>query len=79
MAVKFEKGQKVTVKPSGGGSPFSPRDVSIEPYAGRRGQVTNYYSIVLRDGKAVYLYTVMMDNDRKELVLHEDELEPGIK
>lgn len=78
MAVKFAKGQKVVIKPLGDGN-FTPRDASIEPYIGRNGQITDYYSIVLRDGKAVYLYTVLMDNDRKELVLHEDELEISIR
>ncbi len=77
MAVKFEKGQQVVIRPVGG-NPASPRDASIEPYIGRNGKVTDYYSITMRDGKAVYLYTVLIEDDHKELVLHEDELEAYI-
>ena len=78
MAVKFNKGQNVVIRPVGGGT-LTPRDASIEPYVGRNGQVTDYYAIVLRDGKSVYLYTVTTNSDRKELVLHEDELEASIR
>ena len=77
MTGKFEKGQKVIIRPAGE-NPGSPRDASLEPYVGRNAQVTDFYRITFRDGKSVYLYTVQTEKDQKELVLHEDELEPCV-
>ena len=74
MVVKFEKGQRVKIRPAGD-KHLSPRDSTLEPYAGQSGRVTDYYWVTLRGGQAVYLYNVLMETDRKELVLHEDELE----
>ena len=74
MASKLEIGQKVVITPAKS-QPLSPRDSSLEPYAGRSGRVTDYYWISPNQGEAFYIYTVRIDDDQEEIVLHEDELE----
>ena len=74
MSARFEKGQKVVVgKVKGKHS--SLRDSALEPYVGQIGTVDNYYWITLSRGNTVYLYTVRIETDQKEIVLHEDELQ----
>ena len=75
MAPKYEIGQKVTIRPV---KPqhLTPRDVDIEGYAGRSGEITDYYWITLSTGEVVYIYTVGVGD--KDIVLHEDEMEPYI-
>lgn len=76
MAPRFKRGHKVIITPVKTGQ-LSPRDVALEPYAGQAGKVVDYYWISLRQGTEVfYLYTVLMESDKKEIVVHEDELQP---
>jgi hypothetical protein len=74
---KYEIGQKVVIRPVNE-QRLSLRDSDIESYAGQIGQVSDYYWISPRTGKFFYMYTVRIGTDYKELVLHEDELEPCI-
>jgi len=78
MASKYQIGQRVVIKPVSTQS-LSPRDSALEPYAGQIGKVTDYYWVSLGRGAQVfYIYTVQVETDQKELVVHEDELEAQI-
>lgn len=78
MTPKYEIGQKVIVTPVKNQN-LSSRDFNLEPYAGRDGVVTDYYWISLaRGAQVVYIYTVQIGDSQKEVVLHEDELEPYV-
>ncbi len=77
MDPKYEIGQQVVITPAKG-QLLSPRDSTIEPYAGQVGKVTDYYWITADMGKVFYMYTVQIGTDPKEVVLHEDELQPDI-
>jgi len=77
MAPKYEIGQKVVITPVKN-QLLSPRDSDLEPYAGQVGKVTDYYWVCPNRGEVFYIYTVQMETDRKEVVLHEDELEAYI-
>lgn len=57
------------VKPEGP----SPRDCTLESYAGQIGKITNYYWINLH-GKTVYIYSVQIGKGEKEIAVHEDEI-----
>ena len=75
MESKFHIGQKVKIKQVREHS-LSLRDSSIEPYAGRAGEVTDYYSISPSGGQSFFIYTVRISGEnRKSIVLHEDEIE----
>ena len=74
MAPKYEKGQKVIITPVKN-QHMSPRDASIEAYAGSRGKVTDYYWISTGTGEAFYVYTVRVESDEADIVLHEDEIQ----
>ena len=74
MASKYEIGQKVIIKPVKN-QRLSPRDSDLEPYAGQIGEVIHYYWISPNRGTVFYIYTVRMDADHKEVVVHEDELQ----
>lgn len=79
MASKYQIGQKVVITPVKT-QQLSPRDAALEPYAGQIGKVADYYWISLGSGGGVvYIYTVLMEADQKELVVHEDELEAVIE
>ena len=78
MLPKYEVGQQVEIT-GVSNQRLSPRDSDIEQYAGQSGKVTDYYWINLRGGaKAFYIYTVQIGADRKEVVLHEDEITADI-
>jgi len=74
MAPKYEVGQAVIVRPAGS-EHLSPRDYGLEHFAGQQGTVKDYYWISLTRGAVFYIYSVRIGSGRKELVLHEDELE----
>jgi hypothetical protein len=79
MAPKYRIGQKVVITPVKT-QQLSPRDAALEPYGGQIGKVADYYWISLGSGGGVfYIYTVLMETDQKELVVHEDELEAVIE
>ena len=74
MPPRYFVGQQVIIQPVRAGH-TSVRDVALEPYAGQTGKISNYYSLSMDMGKEVfYLYTVVMDEDKKEIVANEDEL-----
>jgi hypothetical protein len=72
MAPKYKIGQKVIITPVEF-QHFTPRDADIEGYAGRSGEIIDYYWITLRRGVVIYIYSVQVGD--KEIVLHEDEIE----
>ena len=74
MAAKYKTGQKVTITPVKN-QHLSPRNSSIEPYAGQVGKVIDYYWICPNTGEVFYIYTVRIETDQKEVVVYEDELE----
>jgi len=74
MAPKYEKGQKVLITPVKN-QHLSPRDSSIQAYAGSSGKVTDYYWISTGTGEAFYIYTVRVESDNADIVLHEDEIQ----
>ena len=74
MAPRYELGQRVIIHPIGGQIP-SPRDAGLEPYAGKVGQITDYFWISKEKNEIFYLYTVHIEPEHKEIVLHEDELD----
>ena len=73
MAPKYEIGQKVIITPVKN-QHLSPRDSDIGTYAGKSGKVTDYYWISTAKGEIFYMYTVQIEIDRKDIVLHEDEM-----
>ena len=78
MAPKYEIGQKVVITPVHD-QLFSPRDSGIGDYAGRSGKVTDYYWMGTASGEAFYIYTVQMESDREDIVLHEDEIQANME
>lgn len=74
---KYAVGQKVIIRPVKE-KPLSQRENDIDSYAGQIGEVADYYWVSPRTGKVFYIYTVKAGMDFKELVLHEDEMEPCI-
>ena len=77
MVSIYTKGQKVVIKPVTAGN-LSPRDSDIAQYAGQSGEVTDLYSISPRAGQVLYMYTVQMDADDRDIIVHEDELGPYV-
>ena len=77
MSSGYKKGQLVTIVPPKDQS-ASPRDADIEAYIGHSGRIVDYYWI--RPGKELfYIYTVRIGNSKKEIVVHEDEIEAQIE
>lgn len=74
MAPRYEKGQKVTIKPAGS-QQLSSRDTALNTYAGQTGVVADYYWIDSPGGEVFYIYAVRIGADYKEIALHEDEIE----
>lgn len=74
MEPKYQIGQKVIITPAKAQT-LSPRDATLEPYAGKVGKVTDYFWMRPGSGKeAFFIYTVLMETDQKEIVVHEDEV-----
>jgi hypothetical protein len=73
MGARYKKGQKVAIVPTKS-QQSSPRDAAIEPYIGQSGEIVDYYWI--RPGTDIfYIYTVRISGSKKEVVVHEDEIE----
>lgn len=72
---RYGVGQKVLIKPQDDRS-ASLRDGTIEPLGGQTGQVADYHWISPRAGEVFYLYTIRIGQGSREIVLHEDEMEP---
>ena len=77
MSAKYEVGQKIRIRPMDT-QQLSPRDSDIELYAGQIGEVTDYYWMSPRVSEIFYIYTIRVESHNKEIVLHEDEIEPHI-
>ena len=74
MAPKYEVGQKVAIKLTKS-KQLSPRDANLKQFIGKSGEITDYHWISMDRGVNVfYLYTVRIGDEKKEVVLHEDEL-----
>ena len=78
MAPKYIKGQKVIITPIKSAQ-LSPRDADIEAYAGMIGIVTDYYWIRTGIGEEFYIYTVRLEPDHRDIVLHEDEIQAHVE
>jgi hypothetical protein len=77
MAARYKKGQRVTIV-SARGQSASAGDADIEPYIGYSGEIVDYYWI--RPGtKVFYIYSVRIGDNKKEIVVHEDEIEAHIE
>jgi hypothetical protein len=74
MVPRYQVGQKVTITPVKA-QPLTPRDAALEPYAGCVGKVSDFYWVNMGTGSGnFYIYTVLMEAEEKEIVVHEDEL-----
>ena len=74
MDPKYGVGQKVIIAPAGSQT-LSARDTDLQDYVGQVGQVTDYHWISAGlDQNVFYIYTVQTAADKKQMVLHEDEL-----
>ena len=72
---RYAKGQRVIIKPVSEKG-VTQREYNVNEYAGRVGEISNFYSISPRTGQIFFIYNVRVGKDRKEIVVYEDELEP---
>lgn len=73
MIPKYKIGQKIIITPVAG-QRLSPRGSELDKYSGQNGQIVHYYSINT-DTDCFYIYTIKTDTDKREIVLHEDEIQ----
>jgi len=79
IIARYKKGQKVTIVPTKDQS-LSPRDADIEPYIGQTGEIIDYYWIHPNTStRTLYIYIVRIGTGKKEVVVHEDEIETHIE
>ncbi|MFA5309211.1 MAG: hypothetical protein WC370_06985 [Dehalococcoidales bacterium] len=71
---RYAKGQKVIIKPISEQG-VTQREYNVNEYAGRVGEISNFYWISPRTGQIFYIYNVKVGKERKEIVVYEDELE----
>jgi len=74
MPAAYEIGEDILIKPVSEQG-LSLRESTLNPYTGQTGKIINYHWIIPPTGEVFYLYTVQVDNDNKELVLYEDEIQ----
>jgi hypothetical protein len=72
---RYAKGQRVIIKPVSEKG-ITQRENNVNEYAGRVGEVANFYWITPGTGQIFYIYNVRVGKDRKIIVVYEDELEP---
>ena len=77
MSPRFRKGQKVIIVPVKE-QRLSARDADLRPYAGQNGTIANYHWLDI-DENRFYIYTVLIGDKEKEVVVHEDELAAHIE
>ena len=77
MKPRFFKGQKVVIKPIDERG-ITGREYSVNEYAGEVGEISDYYYISPRTGQVFFIYNVRVGEERKEIVVYEDELEPAL-
>ena len=76
-SARYKHGQEVTIVPAKS-LRSTPRDAAIEPYIGQSGKIVDYYWI--RPGTDIfYIYTIRINGSKKEVVVHEDEIEAHIQ
>ena len=75
MAQRYQRGQRVLLRPVETGS-LAPRDADILHYGGQSGEIVDYHSLTMGTGITFYIYTVKVGG--REIILHEDEMEPHI-
>ena len=71
---RYIVGQKVVIKPVSEKG-LSQRDYDVNRYSGKEGRVSNYYWLNPRTGQIFFIYKVLVDDGRKEIVVYEDEME----
>ena len=75
MRPRYVVGQKVVIKPISEKG-LTQREYDVNRYAGKLGEVSNYYWISPRTEQIFFIYNVLVDEKRKEIVVYEDEMEP---
>jgi hypothetical protein len=79
MAPRYNRGQRVVVMPVKNDS-LSTRDSVIEAYVGKDGLITDYYWINSPTSRqSIYVYTVKIKEDNREIVVHEDEIKSFVE
>ncbi len=73
---RYIKGQKVIIKPVDEKG-VTRREYSVNEYAGKVGEISDYYYINPRNEQVFFIYHVLVGKERKEIVVYEDELEPA--
>ena len=71
---RYVVGQRVTIQPVSEKG-ISQREGDVDQYTGKEGKVSNYYWISPRTGQVFFIYKVLVDEGRKEIVVYEDEIE----
>ena len=74
---RYVKGQRVIIKPVNEKG-ATQREYNVNEYAGKVGEIANFYWISPRTGQIFYIYNVRVGKERKEVVVYEDELEPAL-
>lgn len=77
MTANYEIGRKVIIAPVKSESPL--RDSQLEPYAGKIGTIADYHWIQPLGREKFFIYTVHLDDDNRDIILHEDEIRPYLK
>ena len=77
MKPRYIVGQKVVIKPKSEKG-LSQRDYDVNQYAGKEGRVSQYYWISPRTEQIFFIYKVLVDDGRKEIVVYEDEMDAKI-
>ena len=56
--------------------PESVRDSKLEPYIGKTGVIRDYYWLDLPNSSSgpVFIYTIKMKDEDREVVVYEDEI-----
>jgi hypothetical protein len=74
MGPKYSIGQRVILHPVSEKG-LTKRDSEVATYAGQEGQIANFYSISPSAGQIFHMYKVRVGQQRKEIVVYEDEME----
>lgn len=77
---RFAKGQKVVIKPVNENG-LTQRESSVNEFSGQTGEITNFYWISPRIEQIFYIYKVKIgkENNKQEIVVYEDELQPAFR
>jgi hypothetical protein len=75
MASHYRRGQKVVIVPAKNQTEAA-RDSKLEPYIGKTGVIRDYYWLDLPNGNSgqVFIYTIKMKDEDREVVVYEDEI-----